>query len=193
MALLGGEYAQCEASDPVVETLLLLVVLVLSSRLGSLTTKSFLMCFRSIMWPRMMRSLLLTRCYLRLAFAPIIRISRVSTNISSLPHSPYSAHMHSPLDTRLNEFDISSSIMAANPALAGASGANGNSTDPAQQQQAAAPQPTGPLPGMLPSDMPGPLATLSVDQINERDAAMRQAAFDRLEAESRGYESVFSA
>jgi hypothetical protein len=47
-------------------------------------------------------------------------------------------------------------------------------------------------PGALPADLPGPLEPMSVEMINQVGASDRQARKDRLEAESRGWDSVFS-
>lgn len=47
-------------------------------------------------------------------------------------------------------------------------------------------------PGALLPNTPGPTEALSVSQINEEYIRKEQNVRDRLEAESRGYESVFS-
>lgn len=47
-------------------------------------------------------------------------------------------------------------------------------------------------PGALPTDLPGPLDPLSVERMNMVSLATRQGLKDRLEAESRGHDSVFS-
>lgn len=47
-------------------------------------------------------------------------------------------------------------------------------------------------PGALPPDMPGPTESLPVSRLNEMYLARNQAVSDRLEADSRGYHSVFS-
>ncbi|KAL9636148.1 MAG: hypothetical protein Q9164_003004 [Protoblastenia rupestris] len=47
-------------------------------------------------------------------------------------------------------------------------------------------------PGALPPNAPGPMDALPVNQLNEHFMQQRQGIHDRLEAESRGYDSVFS-
>jgi hypothetical protein len=47
-------------------------------------------------------------------------------------------------------------------------------------------------PGALPADLPGAFEGMSVEQMNELGIAKRQIVRDRLEAESRGHESIFS-
>ena len=47
------------------------------------------------------------------------------------------------------------------------------------------------LPGALPADGPTPTSALSIQQINIRDEANRQAVSDRLDAQGRGFDSVF--
>jgi hypothetical protein len=48
------------------------------------------------------------------------------------------------------------------------------------------------LPGALPADFPGAFEGMSVERMNELDMAKKQSVRDRLEAESRGHESIFS-
>lgn len=51
--------------------------------------------------------------------------------------------------------------------------------------------PQGP-PGAISPEAPGPSDALPVSQINEDFMNRRQRMHDRLEAQSRGYESIFS-
>jgi hypothetical protein len=51
--------------------------------------------------------------------------------------------------------------------------------------------PTGP-PGAMPPDAGGPTEGMLVSRMNELSMAQKQARHDRLEAESRGHDSVFS-
>ncbi|KAI9791708.1 MAG: hypothetical protein M1816_003518 [Peltula sp. TS41687] len=48
------------------------------------------------------------------------------------------------------------------------------------------------LPGVLPADTPGVTESVPVNRLNEMYMAQRQAVSDRLEADFRGYHSVFS-
>ena len=48
------------------------------------------------------------------------------------------------------------------------------------------------LPGARSPGEPGPIDPLSVNRMNEMYLQRNQAANDRLEADSRGYDSVFS-
>jgi hypothetical protein len=48
------------------------------------------------------------------------------------------------------------------------------------------------LPGTLPADYPGAFEGMPVERMNELDMAQKQSLKDRLEAESRGHESIFS-
>ena len=47
-------------------------------------------------------------------------------------------------------------------------------------------------PGGYPSDVPGPIDALSVHRMNEILKQQQQGVSDRLEADARGYDSVFS-
>lgn len=47
-------------------------------------------------------------------------------------------------------------------------------------------------PGALSPNAPGPADALPISQLNEHYMQQRQGVHDRLEAESRGYDSVFS-
>jgi hypothetical protein len=80
--------------------------------------------------------------------------------------------MHQPLDMRVGPLP---SMHDSNGAANG-DGANGSGTI---------------MPGTLPSDYPGPLDPLAVDRMNAFDEARKQAMRDRLEAESKGFDSVF--
>ena len=60
---------------------------------------------------------------------------------------------------------------------------------PPQSHAQALPQ--GP-PGAYAPGMPGPTETVQVPQMNEMFMQQQQARNDRLEADSRGYETVFS-
>ena len=51
--------------------------------------------------------------------------------------------------------------------------------------------PQGP-PGALPQDAPGPTEALPVSRLNDMYMQKNQAVTDRLEADSRGYDNVFS-
>jgi hypothetical protein len=53
------------------------------------------------------------------------------------------------------------------------------------------PDPTT-APGALDPDAPGPADALPVEQINEMYMAKNQMISDRLEAEGRGYDSIFA-
>lgn len=48
------------------------------------------------------------------------------------------------------------------------------------------------LPGALSTDAPGVTEPIPVNRVNEMYMSQRQAVSDRLEADSRGYHSVFS-
>ena len=52
-------------------------------------------------------------------------------------------------------------------------------------------QPQGP-PGALPPDAPGATEALPVSRLNDLHMQKNQAVSDRLEADSRGYDNVFS-
>jgi hypothetical protein len=60
------------------------------------------------------------------------------------------------------------------------------------------PQPEQPFvpnpaqPGHVPNGYPGPTEAIPLQRLNELDLGQRQATLDRLEASSRGHESVFS-
>ena len=51
--------------------------------------------------------------------------------------------------------------------------------------------PQGP-PGALPPGAPGPAEAIPVNQLNEMYMQQQQSVNDRLEADSRGYDTVFS-
>ncbi|KAI9817244.1 MAG: hypothetical protein M1827_001357 [Pycnora praestabilis] len=51
--------------------------------------------------------------------------------------------------------------------------------------------PQGP-PGAMGPDMPGPIESIPVDRMNEMYMQQNQAVNDRLEADGRGYDSVFA-
>ncbi|KAI9835466.1 MAG: hypothetical protein M1819_002384 [Sarea resinae] len=51
--------------------------------------------------------------------------------------------------------------------------------------------PQGP-PGSYPPDAPGPADPMAVQNINEMYMAQNQGVNDRLEADSKGYDSVFA-
>ena len=48
------------------------------------------------------------------------------------------------------------------------------------------------LPGALSHDTPGPTDPVTVSRLNEMYMQQKQSVDNRLEAESRGYDSVFS-
>lgn len=48
------------------------------------------------------------------------------------------------------------------------------------------------LPGAYPPDVPGPIDAISVHRMNEILKQQNQSVSDRLEADARGYDSVFS-
>lgn len=62
-----------------------------------------------------------------------------------------------------------------------------------QHPPAAAPAaaPQG-MPGAIPADVPGPTEGMSTERMNEMYLAQNQARSDRLEADSRGYDTVFA-
>lgn len=48
-------------------------------------------------------------------------------------------------------------------------------------------------PGSIPSSIPGPLEPISVERMNELYGIQKQALDNRLEAEGRGYDSIFAS
>ena len=107
-------------------------------------------------------------------------------NFNSFPYgfSPYSAHKH--LSKRISEgvLKTDDEINTRNAGTNANEKASNNNVDISSTNQA--------FPGSIPPDNPGPTDILSVQQMNEVYASQRQALHDRLEADGKGYDTVFA-